>query len=192
MNLGYLWSMASGTYKMYDASTGALLATMAQSTCWNDGGYRIQAQDLAESAPAPYVTKAAITVSAGTLVEQEPISTVVGENIGGAGGGGAMLVYIYGHTTGAATGWLACWNSTLAINAYNQDPTVWNFQSAGDFPSITSQLTTPLDWEFGIMWNITVPLTSITGSSLSGAVTSAPGAWSIAGADGKYVILTTW
>ena len=41
------------------------------------------------------------------------------------------------------------------------------------------------------MWNITVPLTSITGSSLSGAVTSAPGAWSIAGADGKYVILTT-
>jgi hypothetical protein len=102
-----------------------------------------------------------------------------------------MLVYIYGHNTGAATGWLACWNSTLAINSYNQDPTVWNFQSAGDFPSITSQLTTPLDWEFGIMWNITVPLTSITGSSTSGAVTSAPGSWSIAGADAKYVILTT-
>jgi outer membrane protein assembly factor BamB len=62
---------------------------------------------------------------------------------------------------------------------------VWNFQSTGDFPSITSQVTTPLDWNFGIMWNITIPLPPAYMSSYGLA------SWSILGADGNYVILDT-
>ena len=72
----------------------------------------------------------------------------------------------------------------MAINAYNNNPVVWNLQS-GSFPSITSQLQTPLDWQFGIMWNISLPLPVTTNA----AGANANSTWSILGSDGNYVIL---
>ena len=179
----------SGNYQMYDASTGALLAqwgtvpagtTVAAGSAASFGGY----------IPPPHiVTTSTVSPYGGTVVMEQPHTTVVGEDIGGAAGGGAMLVYFMGTNPGASTAWLACWNSTLAIEAYNGNDQVWNFQSIGDFPSIQSQLTTPLDWNFGIMWNITVPLPPAFSSN--GMFGPGPASWSILGADGNYVIMTT-
>jgi outer membrane protein assembly factor BamB len=115
-------------------------------------------------------------------------------------GGGAMLVYITGRATNSNSSWLACWNSTLAINSYDGDVQVWNFLSSGmypmatstsvngpsRFPSITDQLNTPLNWENGIMWNYTIPPMYTTSTSGSTTV-STP---SVVGVDGQYVILS--
>jgi hypothetical protein len=191
--MGYLWSVpagffgmaGAGNYQMYDASTGALLAqwgTVPAGTTVAAGS----ASSFYTYTPPPHiVTTSTVTPIGGTVVMQQPQTTVVGQDIGGAAGGGAMLVYFMGTNPGASTAWLACWNSTLAIEAYNGNDQVWNFQSTGDFPSITSQLTTPLDWNFGIMWNITIPNPPLFMSSYG------PASWSILGADGNYVIMTT-
>jgi hypothetical protein len=144
---------------------------------------------------APLTT--AVSVLAGTLVEQQPSSTVVGQDIGGAGGGGAILEYITGHATGAASGWIACWNSTLALNSINGDPTVWNYWSSGTYniPTIQSQLGTtnppvtgvPLNWQNGVMWNYTLPAyTAIGANGVNGPLYP-----SIIGADQNYVVMTT-
>jgi hypothetical protein len=194
MAMGYLWSVpagffgaaGAGAYDMYDASTGALLAhwgyvpagtevARGQTTPWGQFPAYLP----------PYITTEDVMPVGGTVVMEEPHTTVVGQNIGGAEGGGAMLVYFMGTNFGASTAWLACWNSTLAINSWNNNIQVWNFQSAGMFPSITDQLKKPLDWNWGIMWNITIPLPPAYMTSYG------PASWSILGADGDYVILQT-
>ena len=177
--LAYLWSIGSGSYKMYDAGTGALLAQ------WNN----LPAGTTVATARATTVLNSPVTVLSGTVVHEQPHPTTVGTDIGGASGGGALLVYIYGRNSGQPTGWLACWNSTLAINSYYNNPVQWGGQSMSGqmIPSIQSQVQTPLDWNFGIMWNMTIPLTSTT----SATGTSSPASWSILGADGNYVILKT-
>ena len=164
-DLGYLWHIGSGSYQCWDASTGALVAQWANVAA----GTRVAASG------ATITTSAAVSVSGGTVVNEPPNPTSVGY-VGGASGGGAILVYISGHNTNQPTGWLACWNSTLAINSYNNNPVVWNIQN-GAFPSITSQLQTPLDWQFGIMWNISLPLPITTNA----AGANANSTWSILG-----------
>ena len=67
--------------------------------------------------------------------------------------------------------------------------------AAAYWPTIAAQQTTmPLDWNWGIMWNITVPLpmqhwTTYTVNAGRRCIVLA--SWSIAGADGNYVILQT-
>ena len=178
---------------MYDATNGQLLAqwfnlpagtTVAKGTAPGFGG----------TTPTTTVTKTAVIVpspaaafGSSSIVIEPPNTLAIGQNIGGAGGGGALLIYFTGHNTGQSTSRLACWNSTLAINSYNNDPVVWNFESPNDFPSITSQLTTPLNWNNGIMWNITVPVHYTYAVNGSVAVTYP----SIFGCDENYVLLST-
>jgi hypothetical protein len=199
--LAYLWYMGSGLYQCYDASTGALLA---QWTNLPAGTY--VATSVATpfgSMPSSVPISEPVTVQSGTVVYQEPNPTTSGAGIGGASGGGALLVYIYGHNPGAATGYLACWNSTLAVqSSVSNNPVQYGLQSMSFnmVPSIQSQLVTPnsfnpaqagtpLDWEWGIMWNITIPAPPFfMSSSMFGL---APADWSILGADGNWVILRT-
>jgi outer membrane protein assembly factor BamB len=179
-----LWSIASGSYKQYSATTGALLAEWhnlpAGATVYTTTGSAI----LGTSGnPSTTTTPTAVTVTAGTVVEEPPHPTIVGQNVGFAEGGGALLVYIYGRNPNAATGWLACWNSSLAIVSLVNNPT-----SLNSFPSITAQeTTTPLNWNWGIMWNVTVPL--VTTDTGTGATTNAT--WNLVGCDGQYAILQT-
>jgi hypothetical protein len=195
----YLWAMPSlsfgatyyGPWKLYDARTGALLAT------WDfvPAGTTVARGQSATSFFAmpvilpPWIENKTVTPLTGAIVNEPPNPTVVGQNIGGAEGGGALLVYVLGSTPGAPTGWLACWNSTLAINSWNNNPQVWNLAGGaagfgGSFPSVAEQEVTPLDWEMGIMWNITIPNPTYMGQGM-------PAYWSILGADGDYVILSS-
>jgi len=199
----YLWSIAAGSYKMYSAINGELQAewhnlpagsTVANATTVQTvfGGVNF----------VPGKADKAVSVLTGNLVLEKPNPTVIGQNIGGAGGGGALLEYIYGRNSGQPAGWLACWNSTLAVDSIGHDPVDWPLSSSGSsfnsgigtgapayWPTIALQQTTmPLDWDWGIMWNLTVPLPSTTGLT---AGTSTLASWSITGADANYVILQT-
>jgi hypothetical protein len=196
--LPYLWSTPAslfgmafpGNYYMYDGTTGALLAywgTVPAGTAVNRG--QTGMFGFVGAPLAPWIENETVSPAGGIVVMEPPHPTVVGENIGGASGGGAMLVYFYGHNFGASEGYLCCWNSTLAIESWNGNPQVWNFQSEGDFPSLQSQLTTPLDWNWGIMWNITIPAPPFfMSSSLFGV---GPADWSILGCDGQTCVLQT-
>ena len=209
--LPYIWQIANGMYRMYSAVNGELEAqwenlaagaTVANSTAVpaTFGGVIY----------VPGIATTAVSVLAGTGVLEQPNPTVVGQDIGGGVGGGALLEYIYGQNTGQTTGWLACWNSTLAIDSIDNDPVDWppggsqgGFNAgigngaAAYFPTIAAQQTTmPLDWNWGIMWNITVPLVSTTVSATRGggsqlALWSLSTGFSAGAADGNYVILQT-
>jgi hypothetical protein len=194
----YLWAMPSlsfgasyfGNWNLYDARTGALLATwgfVPKGTTVARGQSPTSFTAMPVYLP-PYVVNEDVTPLTGWIVNEQPNPTVIGENIGGAEGGGALLVYVLGSTPGATTAWLACWNSTLAINSYNNNPQVWNLGGMGSFPSVAEQEVTPLDWEMGIMWNITIPNPTYMGKGFGGEM---PAYWSILGGDGDYVILTT-
>jgi hypothetical protein len=198
--LPYLWCLPpsaffpgaySGPWQLYDARTGALLAQWGFVPAGTTVA-RGQSPTSFTAIPVPlppYVVNENVMPLSGTVVLEQPHPTVVGENIGGAEGGGAMLVYVLGSIPGSPTAWLACWNSTLAINSYNNNPQSWNF-AAGFvvFPSVAQQQITPLDWNFGIMWNITIPNPTYMSKSIAGLM---PATWSILGADGDYVILTS-
>ena len=97
-DLGY-WHIGSGSYQCSDAGTGALLAQWANVAA----GTRVAASG------ATITTPAAVSVSGGTVVNEPPNPTSVGY-VGGASGGGAILVYISGHNANQPTGWLACSN----------------------------------------------------------------------------------
>jgi outer membrane protein assembly factor BamB len=193
IDFGYLWNMQSGAYYMYDASTGALEAQWFNQPAGATVAIG-KAPGFGGTTPLTTVLNSAVSVvspaggfSAPSIVQDPPSPTNIGEGIGGANGGGALLVYFTSHNAGQNNAYLCCWNSTLAINSYNNDPTVWNFESPGDFPSITQQLVTPLDWNNGIMWNITLPVRYTY--AVSGAVTvTYP---SVAGCDENYVIMST-
>jgi hypothetical protein len=199
LTLPYLWDIptgfmgapAVGPWKLYDACTGALLAQWGSIPA---GGAVAEAYNIpmifGPAIPIPATTPTAVSPIGGTIVNEPPNPTVIGQNIGGAEGGGAFLVYIIGSTPGAPTAWLACWNSTLAINSYNNNPQFWNLAagpSGFEFPSLEQQQITPLDWNFGIMWNITFPNPTYMGYFMGLPASS----WSILGADGNYVILTS-
>jgi hypothetical protein len=204
----YLWYISSGEYQMYDAVNGALLA---QWTNLPVGTKTYQAvaplsptainslvAGMTNPVYGPIITLTSpVTVLSGTVMNEPPNPIVVGQNIGGASGGGALLVYLTGHATGSATGWLACWNSTLALNSINGDPTVWNYWSSGTYniPTIQQQLGTsnppvtgvPLNWQNGIMWNYTLP--AYTAPNVAGVVS--PVYPSIVGVDENYVVMST-
>jgi hypothetical protein len=163
IEIPYLWYISTGTWKLYSATDGALLANWFNEpagtviTIAGNGpstfGVTTSTGGIVSQAPITVGTSAATTSTAtGQEVIQQAYPTVIGQDIGGAGGGGAMLYYVYGHTTGQSTGWLACWNSTLCLNAYNNNPVVISLGA----------VTAVNDWEFGIMWNLTIPLPSIT------------------------------
>ena len=203
----YIWTISSGMYKMYSGVNGELQAE------W----YNLPAgAAVANSTVVPSIfggvtfttsiTHTAVSVLPGTVVLQQPNPTVVGQDIGGGSGGGALLVYILGNTgNGATNAWLACWNSTLAIDSIDNDVVDWPLGSSGDsfnggigngppdyFPTIAAQQTTlPLDWAWGIMWNLTIPNPTFLnkGQSSGSNYLTIPNAWSIVGADGNYVIL---
>jgi outer membrane protein assembly factor BamB len=199
MCIGYLWSMAAGAYKMYDAVNGQLLVQW-----FNQPAGTIVYGTGVNATIAPKVKlPSAISVLAGTVVNENPNPLgggLVGQTITGGTGGGAMLVYLTGTSAVTNTTWLACWNSTLAINSYDGDVQVWNLLSSGAypmatstsingpsrFPSITDQLNTPLNWENGIMWNYTIPTMYTTNANGNTAVATP----SIVGADGQYIILS--
>jgi hypothetical protein len=150
----------------------------------------------------PGITPVAVSVLSGTVVEEQPNPAIIGEDVGYSEGGGALLVYILqnpsplpgGIAANSPNAYLSCWNSSLAIDSIANDPT--GQPGTGGFtialPSILSQLTTtPLDWNWGIMWNVTVPLVSTTGSTLSGGVTSSLASWSLIGCDAHYAVFQT-
>jgi outer membrane protein assembly factor BamB len=193
---------------MYSALNGALQATWKSLPAGSQVAVATTSFSAHVNYPTTTITKTAVSVLSGTVVLEQPHPDVIGQDIGGGAGGGALLVYIYGQNTGATTGWLACWNSTLAINSYINTPTAWNLAAGGaamvvgnsvaGFPTIAQQQTTqPLDWNYGIMWNITIPnLTFMTTASnttyatASGAgYTTVPATWNLAGADMNYVLL---
>jgi len=188
----YLWSLG-GTYKMYSANTGALMLEWGALKA-GASVYTSTENGMSTAIPSTTITPVAVTPTTGTLVEEPPHPAIVGENVGYAEGGGALLEYIYGHNAGAATGYLYCWNSSLAIDSIANDPT--GQPGTGGFtialPSILSQITTtPLDWNWGIMWNVTVPLVSTTGTTASGGLTSSLAGWSLIGCDGQYAVFQT-
>jgi len=185
----YLWSIG-GTYKLYSASTGALMMQWG-SLAKGATIYTSTAIGMGSAVPGTTITPVAVTPTTGVLVEEPPHPTIVGEDVGFAAGGGALLEYIYGHNTGATTGYLMCWNSSLAIDSIGNDPT--GMPGTGGFtmgfPSITAQIyKTPLDWNWGIMWNVSVPLVSTTGTTSSGGLTSSLAGWSLIGCDGQYAV----
>jgi outer membrane protein assembly factor BamB len=209
--LPYLWYISTGQYKMWSAVDGELQAewhnlpsgtAVANSTTVAAvfGGVTF----------TPTVINHAINVLSGTIVLEKPNPYWIGQNIGGAGGGGALLIYIYGRNTNQPTGWLACWNSTLAIDSIDNNVVDWppgasqgSFNagigygvngigggpaSATYWPAIALQQTImPLNWEWGIMWNLTVPLVS-TNDAQGNNVAAA---WSLTGVDTNYAILQT-
>jgi hypothetical protein len=206
--LPYLWSIAPDEYKMYSAVDGEMQAE------WHDLPANATVADSI-TIPAtfggviftPTKISAPVTVLSGAVmfgpsgyVLETPNPLWIGQNIGGGGGGGALLVYITGSS--GPTTWLACWNSTLAITSIDNDPVDWPMgDSQGGFnsgigtgmgaywPPIALQLTTmPLDWEWGIMWNITFPSPTYM-SKFMGFVM--PASWSLVGADGDYAVMTS-
>ena len=210
----YIWTISAGMYKMYSGVNGELQAewynlpagaTVANATT--------VATTFGGVTYVPGIATTAVSVLTGSLVLEQPTPTVVGQGIGGAVGGGALLEYIYGVNPGQKTGWLVCWNSTLAVDSISNDYIDWPMGSSGDsfnggignaapyyWPTIAAQQTTmPLDWNWGIMWNLTIPLptfntwtTVIQSNAALGRVYAAlPATWSLIGADGNYVILQT-
>jgi len=144
----------------------------------------------------------------GTVVLEEPHTTVIGEDIGGAGGGGALLTFmtgmqeIYNATTkqwqDPATMWVACWNSTAAVIAYS-GTTVWAGQPIPSINPVTYSLPpqpstlSTLNWNLGIQWNTSFPFVdSDIGEGGVGtyiASTDRSHALAVVGADQNYVIL---
>jgi outer membrane protein assembly factor BamB len=186
----YLWNIADGSFTLYDATTGTLLAQWGNVPAGSAvAAAMIPPVIFGPAIPVPTITPTAVTPMAGTITLEQPHPTVVGQTIGGAEGGGAVLDYIYGYNPGATTGWLACWNSTLAISSYCNDPAVWNLPATVYFPTIAQQATTPLDWDYGIMWNMTIPLPTFNEYYFGYTM---PASWSILGADGNYVVLDTF
>jgi hypothetical protein len=163
----YLWYISGSAYRIYDAYTGALLCQ------WTSAG------------GGPIYT--------GQVVLEKPNPTPVGQTISGSSGGGALLVYFYGRNSGQPNGWLACWNSTLALGWYQmvnqvdvygtgynytgQNPQTWSLPSS----------TTALNWTKGIQWNVTIPLTSVPSGEGESTLTN----WSMYMTDGEYAILLT-
>jgi len=197
----YLWSIAAGAYKMYDAVNGQLLAQWFNQPA----GAVVFGTGYNATIGTKQTLLSPVSVLSGTVVVEPPSPLgggLVGQTITGAQGGGAILVYITGRDSahGVNSSWLACWNSTLAINSYDGDVQVWNFLSSGTyplaitagvngpsrFPTIIDQAQTPLNWENGIMWNYTIPPMYTTDANGNKAV-STP---SIVGADLNYVILS--
>ena len=200
--LPYIWQITSGLYRMYSAVNGELQAEWhnlpAGSTVANSTAVPAV---FGGNIYVPGITTTAVSVLTGTLVLEQPNPTAVGQDIGGGVGGGALLAYISGRNSGHNTstiGWLACWNSTLAIVSIDNNPVDWppgdsqgSFNSgigtgaASYWPTIALQQTTmPLDWNWGIMWNLTLPLVSTTvPATLGGGSTLAT--WSVAGSDGN-------
>jgi hypothetical protein len=131
----YLWSIAAGSYKLYSATTGALLDQWVGSN-----------------------------VLSGTVVLEPPHPTVIGQTVAGGEGGGALLVFTVGHNAGQTTSWLTCWNSTTALGAYQMvnmsNVYGTGFSFAGENPQTWTlpACNASLDWRLGIMWNITVPI----------------------------------
>jgi len=154
----YLWSIAAGSYKLYAATNGQLLNQWVGTN-----------------------------VLSGTVVLEPPETTVIGENIGGAGGGGALVVFHVGQNAGQKNGWLIEWNSTLALGMYqlvnlsNIYGTGYNYLGENPQTWTLPPVTTALNWSLGIQCNITVttPLPSPTAT------------WTIFGADLNYVCLST-
>jgi outer membrane protein assembly factor BamB len=216
--LPYIWQITSGLYRMYSAVNGELQAEwhnlpagslVANSTAVPAVfGGNIYVPGITTTAVS--VLSPAVVFGSGNLVLEQPNPTVVGQDIGGGVGGGALLAYISGRNSDPithlplSTGWVACWNSTLAIDSIDNNPVDWppgdsqgSFNSgigtgaASYWPTIALQQTTmPLDWNWGIMWNLTVPLVSTTVAATRGGGSTLT-SWSIAGADGNYVILQT-
>jgi outer membrane protein assembly factor BamB len=203
--LPYIWQISNGLYRMYSGVDGELQAEWhnlpAGSTVANSTAVLAV---FGGNIFVPGIATTAVSVLTGTLVLEQPNPTPVGQEIAGGIGGGALLEYISGRNAGQSTGWLACWNSTLAIDSICNNPVDWPpGDSQGSFnggigtnasaywPTIALQQTTmPLDWNWGIMWNLTVPLVSTTVAATSGGGSTLT-SWSIAGADGNYVILQT-
>jgi hypothetical protein len=191
LSLGYLWSVAAGSYKMYDAVNGQLLVQWSNLPV----GTQVRGVGVNGTRAAFKPLTSAVSVLSGTAFLEPPTADVVGQTIGGASGGGALLVYLTGRNTGQNNSWLACWNSTLAINYYNGNPTVWSFLSGtaatgsgNSLPSLANQIRNvdPLNWNQGIMWNYTLP-TFYTVSATNGSqVVTSP---TILGADGDSVVL---
>jgi hypothetical protein len=192
LSLGYLWSVSAGSYKMYDAVNGQLLVQWSNLPV----GTQVRGVGVNGTRAAFKPLTSAVSVLSGTAFLQPPTPDVVGQTIGGASGGGALLVYLTGRNTGQNNSWLACWNSTLAINYYNGNPTVWSFLSGtaatgsgNSLPSLANQIRNvdPLNWNQGIMWNYTLPtFYSVSAANGSPTVTSP----SILGVDGDFVILS--
>jgi len=104
-----------GTYRQYDAQTGRLLVEYT--------GAR-----------------------SGTAIMEPPNPTVVpGTELGGAAGGGEIMVYMTGNN--GTHDWVACWNSTLAMYSYAMD---------SHFIKLPPS---PWPWENGLQWNVTFPYT---------------------------------
>jgi len=195
--LPYLWSIAAGTYKMYDAVNGQLLAQWFNEPA----GATVFGTGVNATIGAKVKLPDAVSVLSGTVLNENPTTNIVGETLTGGEGGGSLLVYITGTSSVTNSSWIACWNSTLAINSYSGDVQVWNFLSSGAypmptasltsngptyFPSITDQLNTPLNWENGIMWNYTIPAMWTVDANGNKAL----GTVSIVGVDGQYIILS--
>jgi len=167
----YLWSIGGGSYKLYSAYTGALLDQWSNQV----------------------IAGVSASASAGTVVLQEPSPAVIGEDIGGAGGGGALLVFSSGYNDGQSTMWLSCWNSTQALNAYSgtanwagqplpsTNPVVWSL------PPVTANL----NWNLGLMWNVSIPFiaSDIQEGGISTYVNGRQVPLTILGADQNYVVL---
>jgi len=189
----FLWSLG-GTYKCYAANTGALIyywGPLAKGATI----YTSTENGMSTAIASTTTTPVAVTPTTGVLVEEQPNPTIIGENVGYGAGGGALLEYIYGHNAGASTGYLYCWNSSMAIDSIANDPT--GQPGLGGFtiapPSVMAQTTTtPLDWNWGIMWNVSVPLVSTTGATSNGTVvTSSLAGWSLIGCDANYCVFQT-
>ena len=93
--IGYLWSMASGTYKMYDAVNGQLLAQWFNQPA----GTTVYGTGYNATIGSKVKLPSAVSVLTGTVVNENPNPLgggLVGQTIAGGSGGGAMLVYITG------------------------------------------------------------------------------------------------
>jgi outer membrane protein assembly factor BamB len=115
----YLWSFGS-TYYMYDAQTGRLLLNFTGA------------------------------LTGTPILEPLHPTALPGTTDGGAIGGGALLIYVSGNTyysNGTIKGdWVACWNSTKAMQSISNDVHVVSYPTGGSIP-----------WINGIMWNTTEP-----------------------------------
>jgi outer membrane protein assembly factor BamB len=122
IEIPYLWSLG-GTYNMYDAQTGRLLLSFSGA-----------------STGTAYLEPAHPTALPGTTD-------------GGACGGGALLVFVTGSYYNAANraasrDWIACWNSTKAMQSISNDVHAVSYTTGSTIP-----------WSNGLMWNISYPYT---------------------------------
>jgi hypothetical protein len=164
----YLWQLSTSAYRIYSVQTGEKLAE------WTTAG------------GGPIYT--------GQVILEKANPTPIGQTIGGAEGGGALLVYFYGRNSGQPTGWLCCWNSTKAIGSYRlvnyTDPRGTGYSYYGQNPQtwgLPSSSQWPLNWSKGIQFNLTIPLSSVP----SGEGESTLQNWAFQTCDGEYAILQT-